>query len=426
MKRYSVVALLAIFAVIASFAALGDNQVQIIVAPANGSWEIQTGTDAIFDVTVLADALPAKGSVEYVVEYDVAGKDALTGKVALDKNGKASIDANTLDEPGFVRCKVTYRADENAYAGLGTIACEPQNIMAVTAMPDDFDSYWAATLKNAGTGTPEYTLEYLPDRSTKDVNAYRMWFDAGQYGRFYGMLATPAKEGKYPVVVQYPGAGVYAIDPNIDLARKGVICLSFNIHGIAPDLPAQVYADLAAGPLKTYPTINVDDEYNYYYRRVVAGAVRAVDAVAALPQSDGHIAVQGGSQGGFLAIAVAALNPDVQFVQANFPALSDMAAYTQYATGGWPHHLKNPANRIPQTMHTLALFDTVNFARRIKVPGYYAFGYNDYTCTPRTTQGVYNAITAPKTRDVAPLAGHYLTPEQKKTTVNALLLALRK
>jgi len=54
----------------------------------------------------------------------------------------------------------------------------------------------------------------------------------------------------------------------------------------------------------------------------------------------------------------------------------------------------------------------VNFAKRIKVPGYYNWGYNDETCPPTSTYAAYNVITAPKTLGLTLELGHSYTAEQ--------------
>ncbi|MBD5245793.1 MAG: prolyl oligopeptidase family serine peptidase, partial [Barnesiella sp.] len=174
-----------------------------------------------------------------------------------------------------------------------------------------------------------------------------------------------------------------------------------------------------------YPSINMERRDDYYYNRVIRGAVRAVDFIETLPQFNGCVATYGGSQGGYLSIAVAALHPSVKFVVANFPAMSDLTGYAHNRAGGWPHLFKDEKNRTPLLFDNLSYYDTVNFARNIKVPGYYAFGFNDLTCAPTTTYSVYNSVDAPKTLYTAPLAGHFLLTEQGEAERNTLLEFLK-
>lgn len=43
-------------------------------------------------------------------------------------------------------------------------------------------------------------------------------------------------------------------------------------------------------------------------------------------------------------------------------------------------------------IETSKYYDVVNFARLIKVPGLYSWGYNDATCPPTSTYSAYNVI----------------------------------
>jgi cephalosporin-C deacetylase-like acetyl esterase len=54
----------------------------------------------------------------------------------------------------------------------------------------------------------------------------------------------------------------------------------------------------------------------------------------------------------------------------------------------------------------------VNFARRVTVPGYYSWGYNDTTCPPTTCYAAYNVIPADKQLGLTLELGHDYTPEQ--------------
>jgi cephalosporin-C deacetylase-like acetyl esterase len=66
----------------------------------------------------------------------------------------------------------------------------------------------------------------------------------------------------------------------------------------------------------------------------------------------------------------------------------------------------------PAKIATATYYDTVNFAKRVRVPGYYNWGYNDETCPPTAAYAAYNLITAPKTLGLTLELGHSYTAEQ--------------
>ena len=60
---------------------------------------------------------------------------------------------------------------------------------------------------------------------------------------------------------------------------------------------------------------------------------------------------------------------------------------------------------------TLQYYDVVNFARKLKCPVFFSFGYNDDTCSPTSTYSTFNEIKAPKKLAVTPTSGHWRFPE---------------
>ena len=399
--------------------------VELRVAPGNGGWTATVGDDVSFTILLTESNVGLDGvEVTYEIGPDLM-VPALNGKVKV-RNGVATVKGGTMLEPGFLRCKAQCEVDGRNYSAMGTIGFSPEEIRPTVSCPDDFMEYWSGVIEKCRSEElkPEMTL--LADKCTPTVDVYQVSFLAGgRAARFYGMLAMPKGDGPFPAIVQYPGAGVYAIDAPVAFAEKGVIAMAVGIHGIPNNLDAALYRDLEGGPLASYPTMNMERRDDYYYNRVIRGAVRAVDFIEALPQFNGCVATYGGSQGGFLSIVVGALHPSVKFVVANFPAMSDLTGYASGRAGGWPHIFKNDSNRTPRLLENLSYYDTVNFARNLTVPGYYAFGFNDLTCAPTTTYGVYNSITAPKTLYTAPLAGHFLLTEQAEAERNALLNFLK-
>jgi cephalosporin-C deacetylase-like acetyl esterase len=262
---------------------------------------------------------------------------------------------------------------------------------------------------------PRVTL--LPERCTDKVNVYHVGLQNGSPGSyFYGILCVPKAPGKYPALLQVPGAGIRPYNGLIAPAENGAITFEIGIHSIPVNLPIQVYNDLANGALNGYPSFNMDDKNRYYYKRVYLGCVRSIDFIYSLPEFDGAtVIVTGGSQGGALSIVTAGLDSRVTGLAAFYPALCDLTGYIHGRAGGWPHLFKNTDKRDKQTalcVETAGYYDVVNFARQIKVPGDYSFGYNDRVCPPTTTYSAYNVISAPKSLLIVEETAHWTYPEQ--------------
>jgi cephalosporin-C deacetylase-like acetyl esterase len=135
-----------------------------------------------------------------------------------------------------------------------------------------------------------------------------------------------------------------------------------------------------------------------------------------MPEFDGkNIVVTGGSQGGALSIVTAGLDPRIKGLAAFYPALADLTGYVNGRAGGWPHMFRNADKKDPLTARKIEnskYYDVVNFARQIKVPGFYSFGYNDMVCPPTSMYSAYNVITVPKELLLVEETAHWTYPEQ--------------
>jgi cephalosporin-C deacetylase-like acetyl esterase len=304
---------------------------------------------------------------------------------------------------------------------MATVGFAPEQIKPVMQDPEGFDKFWddsKAILARIPIGAQRTPYA---DKTTATLNAYEVNFavpngDMAPMGssRIYGILTEPKAEGKYPALLRVPGAGVYGVSGIVKEAYENTITLSIGINGVPLTLPGPVYNSLMSGALSAYQRYGIDTRDKYYYRRVYLGCIRAIDYLASLPNWDGKtVAVIGESQGGGLSIVTAALDPRVKALAAFYPAMSDITAYTEGRAGGWPDIFKTPENRTRENLATASFYDVVNFARRVKVPGIFTWGYNDETCAPSSTYAAYNTITAPKTLFLSLESGHSATPQQR-------------
>ena len=172
------------------------------------------------------------------------------------------------------------------------------------------------------------TKRLLPERSTQDVNVYEISYNNNRWGsKMYGILSIPVKPGKYPALLRVPGAGVRPYYGDNYTAAGKCIVLEIGVHGVPVTMEQKIYDDLANGALQGYWNTNLDDPDRNAYKRIVTGAVRGVDMIASLDEWDGKtLGVTGASQGGFLSLAVAALDKRVTFLGAIHDAMCDNEA----------------------------------------------------------------------------------------------------
>jgi cephalosporin-C deacetylase len=410
--------------------------VQVRIAPDHRDWTYRPGENAKFRIMVTADNTPVDNAV---VTYSVGPEMMPAEKktVPVPPEGLV-IDGGTLNTGGFIRCKASVEFAGRTYQGVATAAFAPEAIQPYQTDPADFDAFWAKGKEELAKVPLEARLTLLPEACTDKVNVYHVNFRTvnqawnPQPPRIYGILCEPKAPGKYPAVLKVPGAGVrsYAGDP--ELAARGAIVLEIGIHGVPVNMAKEVYDAMFGGALHSYWLNKLDDKDAYYYRRVYLGCVRANDFLASREMWNGKdMLVMGASQGGLLSLVTAALDPRVTALAVTHPAMCDVVAPLHGRAGGWPHPFR-PADDGTPSIHatpakiaTSAYYDAVNFARRVKVPGFYIWGFNDETCPPTSMHAAYNVITAPKTLALQPEQAHTYPVEQWEATNRWVLRTLR-
>ncbi len=399
--------------------------VQVIVSPDKADWTYEKGQQAEFTITVLKDNVPLEGiDVRYRVHPEQM--DAWDeGTVKLQK-GTATVKTKRFTDAGFLQCHASVVVDGKTYSSYATAGFSPDQIEPTTTLPPDFEQFWEEAKATLARVPMRPVLTPLPERSTDKVDVYHVSIDNVK-GKIYGILCKPKAEGKYPAILHVPGAGVRPYYGDTWSAEKGIITFQIGIHGIPVNLDQGVYDNLRAGALNGYQTANLDDKDNYYFKRVYLGCVRAVDFIESLDSFNGQdIAVTGGSQGGALSIITAALDSRINYLAAFYPALSDLTGYLHGRAGGWPHMFRDDFTNKPEKIATSKYYDVVNFARFVKVPGWYSWGYNDNVCPPTSMHAVYNVVTAPKELHLFPETQHWTFPEQQEQKNDWLLNHLLK
>jgi cephalosporin-C deacetylase len=392
-------------------------RLEVRVSADRADWTYSPGQPVQFTIAVLKDGHPASG-LELSYEAGPEMMPPTIQRTVAFTGEPIRVEAGTMNEPGFLRCVATVKAEGKIYRGVCTAGFNPGGIQPVAENPSDFNLFWETAKKDLAQVPIEPRITLLPEWCTAKANVYQVSLRnvGGGNSRIYGILAEPKEDGRYPALLNVPGAGVRSYRGVVDLAEKGIITLQIGIHGVPVNLDAEVYEALRGAALAGYPTMFLDNRDRYYFRRVYLGCVRGNDFLVTHPKWDGkNLAVMGGSQGGALTIVTAGLDPRVTALVSIYPALSDLTGYLKGRAGGWPHMFRQDgegSERTPEKITTSAYYDVVNFARRLKTPGFYTWGYNDEVCPPTSMYAAYNVIPAPKQLLLALETGHFTVPEQ--------------
>lgn len=395
-----------------------------LTVPDHADWLYQTGENAKVEVSFCKYGIPRNGELKYSIGNDMLQPDK-HGSVKL-KNGRAVINMGTKKTPGFRDMKLSVSLDGKTYEHHIKVGFSVDKIKPYTQEPQDFRSFWQKNVEELKQVPLSYTKELYKDYCTDKIDCYLVKLQIDKMGHsMYGFLFYPknAQPGKHPVVLCPPGAGIKTIkDPmrNKYYAENGFVRFEVEIHGLDPRIPSETFGEISRAFNDRnggYLANGLENKDIYYMKHVYVGLVRCIDFLTSLPEWDGkNVAVQGGSQGGALAIIAAGLDSRVTQCVANHPALSDMAGYAaKGGTGGYPHFCRQPqilSNK--DCLNTLAYFDVVNFARYVKAPTYLTWGYNDVTCPPTTSYAVWNTLKCTKESLLTPINEHWTTTETNR------------
>ena len=274
------------------------------------------------------------------------------------------------------------------------------------AVPDDLWPFWDRTLAEARatdlavTGTPV-------DTGLSLVSTFDIGFSGFGGSTVKGWLHLPAgASGPLPAVVEFVGygGGRGLAHERVMWATAGYAYFVMDTRGQGSTWSVGATSDPDPTGAPFHPgfmTRGILDPDDYYYRRVFIDGVRAIETVRRHPAVDPtRVAVTGGSQGGGISLAVAALVPDIAAAMPDVPFLSDFPrAITlkdndPYAEIG--RYLKAHRDHVDAAVRTLAYFDVAILGRRATAPALFSVGLMDEITPPSTVYAAYNHYGGPK------------------------------
>jgi cephalosporin-C deacetylase-like acetyl esterase len=305
------------------------------------------------------------------------------------------------DQPGMIYVAVEPFAREGVAApakfsggntgrdnGLHAVgaAVEPRKIGPSVPRPDDFDAFWAAKLE-AQAQVP-INAEFAPFESPAEGVEVSVFTLNALGSKARGFLAKPAKEGKYPALIQLQFAGVYALNPRMiaQRAAQGWLVLNVDAHDKAPTEPS-------GGIPRGYAMVGNDDREKSYFLNMYLRDSRVLDHLLTRTDWDGKtIVLAGGSMGGQQSLVLAGLRPEkITAVLTCVPAGADTNGDLHGRKAGYPNW---PSDRA-EVMKTALYFDPVNFAPKIKAPVLAGIGFIDTISPPAGIWAVLNQIPGP-------------------------------
>jgi cephalosporin-C deacetylase len=273
--------------------------------------------------------------------------------------------------------------------------------------PPDFDEFWRETLADARAKARPTRFERV-DVGLRTVETFDVTFTGYGGQEVKGWLQLPRERtGRLSLVVEYIGYGGgrgfpfhWLFWPSAGYAH---FVMDTRGQGSAWQ-PGDTPDPEPEGSNPQYPgflTRGILDPKRYYYRRVFADGVRAVEAGREHEAVDADRTVTaGGSQGAAIALAVTALEPSVRAALINVPFLAHfkraLAVTDEHPYVELTHYLAIHRSEADQVFRTLSYIDGLNFAARARAPALFAVGLMDEITPPSTVFAAYNHYAGPK------------------------------
>jgi cephalosporin-C deacetylase len=264
----------------------------------------------------------------------------------------------------------------------------------------------------------------------KNLQCYAVRFDGYKGGRIAGWYVRPTSRGKFPGVCMYhgySGRGPRPMDM-LQYAAQGMCVLSMDCRGQNGQSQDAMVTD--EGHHSGWMTKGIRDPKQYYFRYVYADAVRALELLARREEvDDKRLAITGGSQGGALALAVAALSERPILSLPDVPFLCDFRRAIQITPNGPYPEITNFLKAFPHlyetTLRSLSYCDNLNLAPRIRCRTVVSNSLWDDICPPSTIFAAYNHITAEKQIEIYPFHKHETPYEHHELKFRLMMDVLR-
>ncbi len=290
--------------------------------------------------------------------------------------------------------------------------------------PDDFDGYWDAALRELATTEPAPTLvpHHLPSRLAE---CFDLYFTGVGGARVHAKYLRPrGATAPHPAVLLFHGytgnCGEWSDKLSWVSQGYSVAALDCRGQGGESDDVGGVSGTTMRGHIVRGLTDALQGRpERLLFRQIYLDTAMLARIVMGFPEVDAErVAATGGSQGGALTLACAALTPSLRKAAPLFPFLCDYQrvwemdlatnAYEElrlYFRSFDPRH-----EREVEIFTNLGYIDNQHLAPRIRAEVLMSVGLMDSICPPSTQFAAYNRIPSRKDLLIYPDFGHEALP----------------
>jgi cephalosporin-C deacetylase len=297
--------------------------------------------------------------------------------------------------------------------------------------PTDFDSYWDRALTEMRQTDSQVEL-VKSDFEVPYAECFHLYFTGVGGARIHAKYVRPKHVSHpHPAVLQFHGYAHYSGDW---VDKLSYASLGFSI--VAMDCRGQGGLSEDRGRVKGttqkgHIIRGLDDQPDrLLFRDIFLDTAQLAEIVMNLPEVDpDRVGAIGGSQGGGLALACAALEPRIKRVAPSVPFLCDYKrvwemdlardAYEElrvFFRHHDPQHLRED-----EIFMKLGYIDVQHLADRIRGEVLFGVGLLDTVCPPSTQFAAYNKVVAKKQMEIYPDFVHERLPGFEDKAIQFLL-----
>lgn len=282
--------------------------------------------------------------------------------------------------------------------------------------PADMDEYWDAALTEMRALDP--AVELVPHSLNAPLaECFHLYFTGVGGARIHAKYLRPMRSGEpHPAVLLFHGYSGSSGDwsDKLSYVAQGFSVAALDCRGQAglSEDPGGVRGNTLRGHIIRGLG---DSPEKLLFRQIFLDCAQLAGIVMALPEIDaGRVGATGGSQGGGLTLACAALEPRIKRAAPVFPFLCDyqrvwemdLAANAYEELRNYFRHFDPRHEHTREIFTRLGYIDNQHLAHRIQAEVLMAVGLMDTICPPSTQFAAYNKIRSKKDLLVYPDFGH--------------------
>lgn len=299
--------------------------------------------------------------------------------------------------------------------------------------PADFDQYWDEALRELDATDPRPELVPTQTIQPRHSEAFDLWFTGVGGARIYAKYVRPKRrDGPCPAVLQfhgYSGHGGNFVD-RLVWSGEGFCVAALDARGQggrSEDSDSRKGMTLKGHIVRG---LNDPDPRKLAYRQIFLDTAQLARVVMSFDEVDAtRVGAMGGSQGGALTLACAALEPRIKLAAPLYPFLCDYRrvwemdlAKGAYEELSYFFRMFDPRHEREEEIFTkLGYIDCQHLAPRIKAEVLMYTGLVDPICPPSTQFAAYNKITSKKNVIFYPDFAHEALPGEPDSTFNFMM-----